>query len=108
MLAPSPERLREAFNAVERHIEDRYRIPVGISDVIDPSTGDLDGREIKVDYDQEIMHALFIIAHLFGHTVQWNTSERAREIARMPVDEPDESMLAELEGYEREACSYSL
>ena len=31
-------------------IEDRYKIPVYISDVLDPNTGDFDGVKIMVDY----------------------------------------------------------
>jgi hypothetical protein len=80
-----------------------------ISDVVDPFTGDLDGAEIRVDHAVSIQEAVFIIAHLFGHTVQWNTSERARAIGLAPfVKNPTTELLEELEGYEREACCYSL
>ena len=34
---------KEAYDKVERRIEDRYGIPVSISDVLDPNTGDFDG-----------------------------------------------------------------
>jgi len=40
---------KRAFDRLERHIEDRYGIPVVISDVLDPNTGDFDGASIKVD-----------------------------------------------------------
>ncbi|HKR63694.1 MAG TPA: hypothetical protein VJZ00_08180, partial [Thermoanaerobaculia bacterium] len=52
--------------------------------------------------------ALFIIAHLFGHTVQWNTDPRARTIGMAKVVEPTEEFLAELRDYETTACRYSL
>ena len=39
----SEDRFREAFNTVEAYIERRYDLPVVISDVTDPYTGDLDG-----------------------------------------------------------------
>ena len=71
-----------AFAAAERLIEERYGIPVVVSDVPTPFTGDLDGAEIRVDYDLDPEDALFIIVHLFGHTVQWNVSPEARAIAR--------------------------
>lgn len=105
---PSEERFREVFDVLERHIETRYGVPVVISDVADPFTGDLDGAEIRVDYDQSVEDALFIIAHLFGHTVQWNLSERARVIGSVVQASPTPELLDELEQYERDACAYSL
>jgi hypothetical protein len=101
-------RFRVAFNVLERHIEERYGIPVRIRDVPSPFTGDLDGAEIHVDYDEDIESALFIIAHLFGHTVQWNTSEAAREIGYQLSPNPSEALVVRLIEYEREACQYSL
>jgi len=102
------ERFREAFNTLESYIERRYELPVVIRDVTDPFTGDLDGAHIEVDYDQSWEDALFIIAHLFGHTVQWNTAARARELGTMTVKNPTETFLAELRDYEQLACRYSL
>ena len=102
------ERFRAAFNAIEPYIERRYGIPVVIRDVTDPFTGDLDGEHIEVDYDQSWEDALFIIAHLFGHTVQWNTDPRARTLGMARVEKPTEEFLAELRDYESTACRYSL
>ena len=106
---PSKERFRAAFNLIEPWVEQRYGIPIRISDVPDPFTGDLDGAEIKVDHDVTAEDALFIIAHLFGHTVQWNLSERGRTLG---VQAPDpgisEERLAELYDYEKEAAQLSL
>lgn len=104
----SEERFREAFNAIEEYIERRYAIPVVIRDVTDPFTGDLDGERIEVDYDQSAEDALFIIAHLFGHTVQWNVDENARAIGTVPVTNASEEFLAALREYELTACRYSL
>jgi hypothetical protein len=106
--APDPARLREVFDTVERRIEDRWGIPVTISDVPNPFTGDLDGEQILVDYDLEIEEAVFILVHLFGHTVQWNLSERSRQIAFVRPGQWTEEELAEVGEYEREACRYSL
>ena len=105
---PTEERFREVFNRLEKHIETTYGIPVRISDVTDPFTGDLSGAEILVDYDQSVEDALFIIAHLFGHTVQWNLSARAREIGSVVEENPTPELLDELEAYEREACRMSM
>jgi len=78
---PSDERFRAAFNRIEPWVEQRYAIPIRISDVPEPFTGDLDGAEIKVDHDLTAEDALFVIAHLFSHTVQWNLSARTLGIA---------------------------
>jgi hypothetical protein len=101
-------RLRVVFDTVERRIEDRWGIPVTISDVPHPFTGDLDGERILVDYDLDVEDAVFILVHLFGHTVQWNVSERARQIGTARPGRWSEDDLTELAAYEREACQYSL
>jgi hypothetical protein len=108
MSVPPDERLRAAFNILEKHVETKYGIPILIKDVPNPFTGDLDGSEIHVDYAEDIESALFIIAHLFGHTVQWNTDEKAREIGYKLYPNPDEEMLKKLHAYEYEACRYSM
>ena len=73
---------KNCFNIVEKHIEDRYQMPVMISDVLDPNTGDFDGVTIKIDYDQELDLAFYILLHLFGHSVQWNLSKRYRDLGQ--------------------------
>lgn len=107
-MRPSDDQLRHAFNVIEKHIEDRYGIPVRIRDVPNPFTGDLDGAEIHVDYDEDLESALFIVAHLFGHTVQWNTSADARELGYRLFPNPSEELIARLAAYELEACRYSV
>lgn len=102
-------RFREVFNTIERQIETRYGVPVRIRDVADPFTGDLDGAEIHIDHDLEAEEALFILVHLFGHTVQWNLSERGRVLGvQQPDPEISAERLAELYQYEREAAELSL
>lgn len=105
-----PLRLRVVFDRVEQLIERRWEIPVRVSDVPNPFTGDLDGEAIAIDHDVEIEDAVFILIHLFGHTVQWNVSERARQIG---FAKPGETVwtdlaLQEVADYETEACRYSL
>src|SRR4051794_20878400 len=107
-MKPGDERMRQAFNMLEPYIENRYGIPVRIRDVPNPFTGDLDGAEIHVDYEEDIESALFIIAHLFGHTVQWNSDESTRELGYKLFENPSAEQLARLEAYEVEACAYSL
>src|SRR4051812_49308961 len=90
------ERFLEVFNTLERLIEERYGLPVVITDVTDPFTGDLDGSQIFVDYDLDAENALFILVHLFGHTVQWNVSPADRELGLLEVRDPTEDLLARL------------
>jgi hypothetical protein len=105
---PTQDRLVEVFNILERHIEDRYGIPVMISDVLDPNTGDFDGVQIKIDYANDIEIAVFVLIHLFGHTVQWNTNERFREIGQDTNLKKTEEELKEISVYEKEATQLSL
>ncbi len=101
-------RFREVFNQIELHIERRYGLPVVITDVADPFTGDLDGATILVDHDLEAEEALFILVHLFGHTVQWNVSPGDRELGLLEVRDPSDDLLAALARYEADAANYSL
>ena len=101
-------RFREVFNCLERVIEERYGLPVVITDVTDPVTGDLDGAQILVDYDLDAEEALFILVHLFGHTVQWNVSPKDRELGLLEVKNPSEELLSQLARYEQDAARYSL
>lgn len=102
-------RFRAVFDRVEAYVERRYGVAVTIGDVMNPFTGDLDGERIQVDYELDWEGALFVLAHLFGHTVQWNVNPRYRAIGAMGVlDRPDEELLEELLTYERQACRYSL
>jgi len=107
-MKPDEHRFREAFNRVERYIEEQYKLPVVITDVPDPFTGDLDGSSILVDFDLDAEEALFILVHLFGHTVQWNVSPRDRELGLLEVRDPSDELLASLALYEVNAARYSL
>ncbi len=105
---PAITDFQEAFNRVELHLEKRYGIPVSISDVLDPNTGDFDGMSIKVDYDQDLETALFVLIHLFGHTVQWNISEEYRLLGIDTSPGKSEEQLARFYDYERDASRFSL
>lgn len=96
------------FNRLEHHIEQRYGIPVVITQIPSPFTGDLDGARILLDFHLTPEDATFTVAHLFGHTVQWNVSPRARELGTLSPVGPSQELLEELATYEREAARYSL
>lgn len=106
MVIPA-ERFREVFGIVEPLIENRWGIPIRVRDVPDPFTGDLDGAEIQVDFNLEAEDACFIVVHLFGHTVQWNTDADARAIGTWPGPWTEEK-LAQVRIYEQTACRYSM
>lgn len=99
---------KRAYDVVERHVEERYRIPVSISDVLTPNTGDFDGTRILIDYDMDLETAFFVLIHLFGHTVQWNISEEFRVIGQDARERRNEAEMQAIYAYERDATRYSL
>jgi hypothetical protein len=106
--APGVERFRAAYKAVSAFVEARYGLPVYVEDVPAPFTGDLDGARIVVDHELSDEDALFIVAHLFGHTVQWNTNVAERELGSLTVTNPSPALLEQLAAYERRAASYAM
>src|ERR1051326_1831329 len=64
----------EYASRVQEHLERDWGIPVVTRDIPDPLTGDLDGAEIDVVYAITPELRLFLLGHLFGHTVQWNVN----------------------------------
>jgi hypothetical protein len=93
---------------VEQHIEKAYGVRVVTRDVPDPLTGDLNGAEIHIDYAVTPEQRLFLLAHLFGHTVQWNVSHGAFELGRPQAPPVSEDCLPALMDYEGEAARYAL
>ncbi len=101
--------LKTAFDATKHHIEERHGIPVILTHVLDPNTGDFDGAEIKVDPENDLDVALFVLAHLFGHTVQWTTDEHLRELGlAYATSAPPAELLDEVRLYERDASRLAL
>ncbi len=101
--------LKQAYDRLEQHIEQRYGLPVMISDVVEPNTGDFDGMSIQVDYDLDFDLAVFILAHLFGHTVQWALDDEARELGTLyGVEKPPPEKMEEVRLYEQKAARYAL
>jgi hypothetical protein len=90
------------------HIEERYGLTVSFRDVPEPFFGDLDGAEIRIDPAQSAENGFFSLLHLFGHTVQWNTDARSREVG-VDVSIPlPEAQVEEIVAFEREAARYGL
>jgi len=93
---------------VEAHLRIRYRIEVVTRDIPDPLTGDLDGQRIYIDYALTAEQRLFLLAHLFGHTVQWNVEPGTFEIGRQYQPPVDQTLFPAILAYEEEAACYGL
>jgi hypothetical protein len=93
---------------VERHLNSAYGIRVVTRDVPDPLTGDLDGCEIHIDFAVTPEQRLFLLAHLFGHTVQWNTNPAAFELGQPHTPPVPGHLLPSIIEYEWEAARYAL
>ncbi len=102
------DELARSLRLVQARITAFYRIPIVTRDVPDPLTGDLDGAEIHIDYAVEDELRLFLLAHLFGHTVQWNTDSRSMEIGQILTPPISADALAIILDYEQQAARYSL
>jgi len=107
MAGDSSDRYLDAANALARHVTTRYGVAVEVVPIAPPLKGDLDGSRILLGDHTSDEERLFLVAHLFGHTVQWNLSAASRRLGmRMPV-KPSAEAIEALVAYEREACRYS-
>src|SRR6202050_3008892 len=89
---------------VEQRIEEAYGVRVVTRDVPDPLTGDLNGAEIHIDYAVTAEQRLFLLAHLFGHTVQWNVNPALFEIGQQYRPPVNEDVIPAVVAYEGEAA----
>jgi hypothetical protein len=73
-------------------------------------TGDFNGKKIILRSDIPWEMKLFILLHLFGHTVQFNTSAALRKIGmkRWRPEEINGQSLKTIRAYERAAGRYGL
>ena len=92
----------EYCGIVEEHLEHAYNVHVVTRDIPDPLTADLDGAEIHIDPAVSREQRLFLLAHLFGHTVQWNVNPSASEVGRLLKPPVSEKLFAAIMEYERE------
>jgi hypothetical protein len=93
---------------IEKFLSSEHGIAVITRDIPDPLTGDLDGLEIHVDCSLTAEERLFLLAHLFGHTVQWNVNPTAFEIGRQYRPPFAEELFPAILAYEGEAAMYGL
>ncbi len=93
---------------VEKLLKTRYGVGVITRDIPDPLTGDLDGLEIHIDYSVTPEQRLFLLAHLFGHTVQWNVDPETFELGQQYKPPVAEALFPAILAYEQEAARYGL
>src|SRR5215467_9489901 len=98
---------RAIFRALVKHIEGCYSLRVNVGPVTGSYTGQFDGKEIWVDLDRDREEAVFILVHLFGHTLQGNLDETFRllGLGKSKVSEED---LPRIYNYERQASQLGL
>jgi hypothetical protein len=102
-----PVDFRQVFHALVERIERFYSLKVTVGPVMGSYTGQFDGKEIWADLDKDPQEAVFILVHLFGHTVQWNLDEKLRllGLANSGVTEKD---IPRIYQYERQASQFGL
>jgi hypothetical protein len=93
---------------IQRHMERVYGVHVVTRDIPDPLIGDLDGSEIHIDRAVTPEQRLFLLGHLFGHTVQWNVDTASFEIGRQYQPPVNDDLIPAIVAYEREAARYGL
>lgn len=93
---------------VQEHLGSFYGIRVVTRDIPDPLTGDLDGLEIHIDHAVTPEPRLFLLGHLFGHTVQWNVDPGAFDIGKQIQPPVDEKLFPAILDYEQQAACYGL
>jgi hypothetical protein len=98
---------KEHFRQARTRIE-TYGIRVYIGDVLDPNTGTFDGAEIGIDYANDMEMSLFVLVHLFGHTVQWNTNPTYRTIDQRVRPGAAPEVIEEARTYEHNASRLGL
>jgi hypothetical protein len=98
---------RAVFHALVEQIEQAYGLKVNIGPVTGSYTGQFDGKEIWVDLEKDPEEAVFILVHLFGHTVQWNLDEQLR-ILGLANSGATEADIPRIYQYERQASQLGL
>ena len=98
------------FTQFAAYITREYGVVVAIKSLPPDMTGDFDGTHIAVRADLDAEIKLFILAHLFGHTVQFNTSATLRQIGvtSFTAHNINPDIMSVIQLYEQEAGQYGL
>ncbi len=106
--ALAAEHVQEVIARLCELIPRRYGVAVNLVEVPPPFLGDLDGAEIYIQRHEPGDALLFTLAHLFGHTVQWNTDERLRTLGGRKETDYTAAEMQQIEAYERDASRYGM
>ena len=100
---------KTAYETVISRLENHYHIPVDTDASLgEGDTGDFDGSKIMIDKKLDTETALFVLLHVFGHTVQWCISDELRKLGLETVNSATDEQLEKIFVYEREASQYGL
>jgi hypothetical protein len=86
----------------------RYHVRVVTRDLPEDFSADLNGAEIHIDQRVTPEQRVFLLAHLFGHTVQWNVTPGSFEIGRLRHPPVDNETITAIMEYERDAARFAL
>jgi hypothetical protein len=112
----SAERFLEVYEKACATSFVKYGIKV-VEDTLEaPKTGEFNGQQIMLEKSMDIDEKMFLLVHLFGHNVQWLTSEKYRNIGLSQPEFADfektrEKFISKLPAifeYENVACRYGL
>ncbi len=100
------ERFGVPFAAARKRVTAGYGVACARSLIQGDYLGDLNGAEIRIGSWLDEQDSLFMLLHLFGHTVQWNT-QGIQEFDLRVGNVPDATREA-VTAYEREAARYAM
>jgi len=110
-----PSDFRNLFEKVSSAISERYQIRVSESERTGKNAiGMYNGNLIVVKESLSYEKKLFLLAHLFGHCIQWSHEPDKCESVGSFLSSPDpeaedfEERIRELRAYEEEAAQYSV
>src|SRR4051812_35638801 len=90
------------FTTLAKEIQQRYDVDIFHQPLEPKYAGEFNGKYIAVRQDLAPDHALYVLLHLFGHTVQWNTDAELRRVGLYEGSEALDEQLR-IHRYEREA-----
>lgn len=95
---------------VMKLVEANYNLSVLFKKLEYPITGDFDGTTIWISNELNNEAGLFILLHIFGHTIQFNKSEELRKIGltRFGPDNINPEIMKTIEEYEKGASELGI
>lgn len=103
-----PFNFGELYTRVETAIKEFGFVVHPQCDVKDPNTGEFDGLNIWVEAEQPTEQALYVLLHLFGHSVQWNVDAELRALGLDVSLVKTEEELQRIFVYEQQASALAL